>query len=74
MQFYEHKGYTIYPTPHLLVGSGYWRIEIAIKYDNVVENYSSDNVFLTKGEAVFHSIQFGKNLIDNGIVVLGEAM
>jgi hypothetical protein len=71
MQFFEHKGYVIYPTPHLLVGSGYWRIELAIRYDNVVEKYSSDNVFLTKGEAVFHAIQLGKKLIDDGLVLRG---
>lgn len=72
MQFYEHKGYIIYPTPHLAVG--YWSIEIVIKYNNVIKSYVNNNVFLTKGEAVFHSIQFGKKLIDQGTVLLGEAV
>jgi hypothetical protein len=72
MQFYEHKGYIIYPTPHLSVG--YWSIEIAIKYNNVIKTYVNNNIFLTEGEAVFHSIQFGKKLIDQDIVYLGGAV
>jgi hypothetical protein len=72
MQFYEHKGYVIYPTPHLAIG--YWSIEIVIKYNNAIKRYVNNNIFLTKGEAVFHSIQFGKKLIDQGNVLLGEAV
>jgi hypothetical protein len=70
MQFYEHKGHIIYPTPHMAVG--YWSIEIAIKHNNVIKTYVNNNIFLTEGEAVFHSIQFGKKLIDQGIVLFGE--
>ena len=72
MQFYEHKGYVIYPTPHLAIG--YWSIEIVIKYNNAIKTYVNNNIFLTKGEAVFHSIQFGKKLIDQGNVLLGKAV
>jgi hypothetical protein len=72
MQFYEHKGYTIYSTPHLVVG--YWTIEIVIKYNNAIKTFVNNNIFLTKGEAVFHSIQFGKRLIDQGVVLLDKAV
>ena len=72
MQFYEHKGYIIYPTTHLAVG--YWTIEIIIKYNDVIKTYVNNNIFLTQGEAVFHAIKFGKKLIDQGTVLLGEAV
>jgi len=74
MQFYEYKGYSIYPTPRLVVGSGSWRIELIIKYNNSVEKYRNDTIYFTKGEAVFHAIQFGKKLIDDGIVLIKEAV
>lgn len=74
MQSYEHKGYMIYPITHLLVESGYWNIEIVIKYNDIIKTYANDSIFFTKGEAVFHSIQFGKTLIDQGIVLLNEAV
>ncbi len=73
MQFYEYNGYTIYPAPHLVEGSNYWMIELIIKNKNVIKKYDSDNFFSTKGEAVFHSIIFGKKLIDDGIVSLNQA-
>ncbi len=74
MQFYEYKGYTIYPAPQFVPRSGSWKIELLIKYDNVVKKYGNERVFFTKGEAVFHAIQFGRDLIDQGIVLLGEAV
>ena len=74
MQFYEYKGYTIYPKPHLAIDSNCWSIDIAIKCNNVIKRYCNDNIFLTKGEAVFHSIQYGKNIIDQGIFLLREAV
>jgi hypothetical protein len=74
MQFYEYKGYTIYPTPHFAVESSCWSIGIVIKYNNVLKKYSNDNFFLTEGEAVFHSIQYGRSIIDQGIVLLSEAV
>ena len=74
MQFYEYKGYVIYPTPHLVVGSGHWKIELLVKYNNSIEKYSNENIYFTKGEAVFHAIQFGKKLIDDGTVLIKEAV
>ena len=74
MQFYEYKGYTIYPAPQLVVGSCHWRIELVIKYNNSLKKYSADTLYSTQGEAVFHSIQYGKKLIDDGIVLINVAV
>jgi hypothetical protein len=74
MQFYEYRGYTIYPAPHLVIDSGYWSIEAIVEYNNSTNKYSNDNMYPTKGEAVFHSIQYGKKLIDNGTVMFNEAV
>jgi len=73
MQIYEYKGYTIYPAPHFVLGSNCWMIELIIKNKNVIKKYDDINFFTTKGEAVFHSIVYGKKLIDDGIVFLNQA-
>ena len=74
MQFYEYKGYTIYPAPQFADRFGSWKVELVIKYANTLKKYSTDIVCLTKGEAVFHSIRYGKELIDNGTVLIKEAV
>ena len=74
MQFYEYKGYTIYPAPQYADRSSSWRTELVIKYANTFKKYSTDDIYSTKGEAVFHSIRYGKELIDNGTVLLKEAV
>ena len=74
MQLYEYNGYTIYPTPRLAVGYGYWKVELTIRCGRTIKEYSSDNTFFTKGEAVFNCIRYGKELIDDGIVMLKEAV
>ncbi len=74
MQFYEYKGYTIYPAPQFSDRSSGWRVELVIKYANSFKKYSSEKVYFTKGEAVFHSIHYGKELIDNGTVLIKEAV
>ncbi len=73
MQFYEYKGFVIYPTPQLS-GPGFWKVELVIKHDNKIKKYGDDTKLFTKGEAVFHSIQYGKKMIDDGIVLLDEAV
>lgn len=70
---YEYKGYAIYPAPYYVVRSSCWRLVIAIKHNNVIKEYCNDKFFFTKGEAVYHSIQFGKKLIDDGIILIKEA-
>jgi hypothetical protein len=67
LQILEYKDCVIYPTPRLQVESGYWKIQLTIRYKNKVKLFSHDNIFSTKAEAVFHSIGYGKRLIDDGI-------
>jgi hypothetical protein len=67
MHFYEYKGFTIYPTPRLHLESGYWRIQVTIRFKQSIRIFNSENIFSTKGEAVFHCINYGKKLIDDGI-------
>jgi hypothetical protein len=74
MQFYEYKGFTIYPAPKLVAGLGYWKVELLIKHNNTFKKYGDERRLFTKGEAVFHAIQHGKKLIDDGIVLLDEAV
>ncbi len=74
MQFYEYRGFTIYPAPQFIAGSGRWKVDVIVKYNNVIKKYGNDDVCFTKGEAVFHSIQYGRKLIDQGIVLLSEAV
>ncbi len=67
MNFYEYKEHIIYPTPRIVMDSGYWRIQLTIRYKNKIKLFSSDLIFGTKGEAVFHCIAYGKRMIDEGI-------
>ncbi len=73
MQFYEYNGYTIYPTPHLEDDISCWNIELIIKNNKVIKKYHLDNFFTTEDEAIFHSVIYGKKLIDDGIVSLNQA-
>ena len=73
MQCYEYKGYALYPDPYLAIGSSCWMIELIIRNKNVIEKYDDNDFFTTKGEAVFHSILYGRKLIDEGIVFLNQA-
>ncbi len=66
MQFFEYKGYTIYPLPRLLGVTGCWMINLIIKHGKVIKNFSKQDFFPTQGEAVFHSLHYGKQLIDRG--------
>lgn len=74
MQFYEYKDYTIYPAPQYDEKSFSWRVELVIMYVNTYKKYTGEGIYFTKGEAVFHSIRYGKQLIDNGTVLLKEAV
>lgn len=67
MHFYEYKDHIIYPTPRLQLETGYWKVQLTIRYKDNVKMFASDNIFFNKPEAVFHSIKYGKKLIDNEI-------
>lgn len=66
MHFYEYKNHIIYPSPRLSVESGFWTIQLSIRYGDKVRTFAYDAMFATKGEAVFHCINYGKKLIDEG--------
>lgn len=74
MQIYEYKDCVIYPTPRYVGGTREWKTEVMIKYHNEIRKYGTDKRFSTEAEAVFNSIQFGKQLIDQGMVLLGMAV
>jgi len=67
MHFLEYKNHIIYPTPRLQFGTGCWKIQLTIRYKNKVKLFNNDNIFSTRSEAVFHSIGYGKKLIDDEI-------
>jgi hypothetical protein len=67
MRFYEYKVHVIYPTPRMDMDSGYWKIQLTIRYKNNIKLFKHDAMFGTQGEAVFHCIIYGKTLIDEGI-------
>lgn len=73
MQFYDYKGYVIYPAPVMEIESGCWKVEVKIRHGESLSSYSTETIFSTKGEAVFHALHYGKRLIDDGAVLFGEA-
>ena len=73
MQFYEYKGYIIYPVPRCLAVTGLWMINLVIKNGMVIKNFSREDMFSTEGEAVFHSLNYGKQLIDSGVALICQA-
>ncbi len=48
-------------------------INLIIKHGKVIKNFSKQDFFPTQGEAVFHSLHYGKQLIDRGTVLLNQA-
>ncbi len=67
MHFYEYKGFTIYPTPRLSLEFDTWAIHLSIRRGDRIVSFSAERSFNTKGEAVFHAINFGKQIIDGEI-------
>ncbi len=74
MQFYEYKGYTIYPAPQFSVRSCDWKVELVIKCDHSFKKYGTENGYSSEGEALINAIIYGKKLIDNGTVFIKEAV
>ena len=67
MQCFEYKGFMIYPAPRLSLDSGYWMIYLTISRDKMEKSFSAPNSFTTKAQAAFHSIHYGKKIIDGEI-------
>lgn len=68
MNSIEYKGYEIEAVPVQLAESGEWTININIFLHRgsktTKKNFSAGNTFRTKDEAIQHSFQFGKQIID----------
>lgn len=67
MQFYDYKGFTIYPLPRLVLESDLWSVQLTICRGSKQKSFSPPHEFNTKGEALFHSIHYGKKIIDDEI-------
>ena len=67
MQFYEYKGYIIYPIPQLSTESEAWEAVLSVRNGKNLKIFRTEYLFKTKGEAVFHSISLGKKIIDGEI-------
>ena len=67
MQLFEYKGCTIYPAPFFQKGTASWKVHLTIKYNGNVKVFENSAILFTKPEAVFYSIKYGKELIDQGI-------
>lgn len=67
---YTYKDYDIVLAPNLYQ-SGEWGLQLYIKRhtDDAVtsKSFSGKNTFKTKEEAVYHCIEFGKQIIDGKI-------
>jgi len=64
----EYKGYEITPISNQFEDSGEWTVGVSITKhrgsDSSLKPFSASNTFLTKEEAVAHSIEFGKKIIN----------
>ena len=67
MQFFDYKGFTIYPMPRLNLGADTWSVHLTIRRGNRGKAFTAPNCFTSKGEAVFHCVSFGKKIIDEEI-------
>jgi hypothetical protein len=63
-----YKGYLIQAAPYRLAESGEFTINIRIMHDTGnavnIRNFGASNTFKTKEEAIYHCIEFGRQIID----------
>ena len=63
-----YKGYLIRAAPYRLADSGEFTVNISISHDTGnavnIRNFSASNTFKTKEEAIYHCIEFGRQIID----------
>jgi hypothetical protein len=68
MDSVPYKGYLIQAAPHRLADSGEFTINISILHDTGgavnIRNFSAGNTFKTEQEAIYHCIEFGRQIID----------
>lgn len=67
MHFFDYRGFTIYPAPALSLEGDTWTVDLSIRRGAKVKSFKTPYAFGTKGEAVFHCINFGKKIIDGDV-------
>ena len=67
MHFYDYRGFTIYPTPNISLEGDAWTVNLSIRRGANIKAFKTAYSFGTKGEAVFHSINFGRRIIDGDV-------
>ena len=73
MQAYEYKGFMINPNPRLSFASDCWMICLTISRNGREKSFSIENSFVTRAQAAFYSIHYGKKIIDGEIDELNIA-
>ena len=61
-----YKGFAI-SSRCLPLKAGGWTIEARIRRNSVIKSYSASNTFQTEKEAIAHSIEFGRHIVDGEI-------
>jgi hypothetical protein len=64
-----YKDFIVWASPMQFGESGEWTIEVHIMRKNgeAAKRYFSKNTFQTEREAVYHSVKYGKMIIDGKI-------
>jgi len=64
-----YKDFIVWASPMQVAESGEWTLEVHImrKKGDAVKRYFSKNTFQTEWEAVYHSVKYGKMIIDGKI-------
>ena len=69
----QYKGYVITPIPDQLAESGRWTVKVSIarhSSSGVSQRpYSAANTYPTEEEAIKHSLNFGRQIIDGKAAV-----
>ena len=66
-KYVTHEDHTIYPTPRFNENSGCWRIQLTIRYKDSCKRFNSSDAYNTREEAESKCINYGKELINEGI-------
>ncbi|MDD5007972.1 MAG: HlyU family transcriptional regulator [Syntrophorhabdaceae bacterium] len=68
MDTVPYRGYLIQAAPYRLADSGEFTINISILHDTGdainIRNFGASNTFKTEKEAIYHCIEFGRQIID----------
>ncbi len=69
MKYFYYKDHTIYPTPRFKTDSGKWKLQLTVRYKKCFKIFTHNIYFNTEDEAVRGCIDFGKKLVDDGVVL-----